>query len=130
MPNKTNILNLLHIKKLNVISDEKTVIENLSKFIPEVIIKEVKEPKEIKYCIDCNIEVQTLSIRCIKCSNINRLKISVENTEHPSLEQLKLDLINLKSFVKVGEKYNVSDNCIRKWIKKYEKYDNLQNIEV
>jgi transposase len=31
------------------------------------------------------------------------------------------DLKILKSFVQVGKKYNVSDNTIRKWIKKYEK---------
>ena len=39
----------------------------------------------------------------------------------PSLEQLKKDIVELKSMVKVGHKYNVSDNAIRKWIANYEK---------
>lgn len=77
--------------------------------------------------MDCKTEIYYLAIRCNSCSNINRLKTSIKDTNRPSLEQLKLDLVKLGGFVKVGEKYNVSDNCIRKWIKKYEK---LQNIEV
>ena len=26
------------------------------------------------------------------------------------------------NYTQVGKKYNVSDNCIRKWLKKYELY--------
>ena len=33
------------------------------------------------------------------------------------------DLENL-NYVQVGKKYSVSDNCIRKWIKIYKKYNN------
>ena len=36
----------------------------------------------------------------------------------PSKEQLLKD-IKTMSFVSIGQKYNVSDNAIRKWCKKY-----------
>ena len=35
---------------------------------------------------------------------------------------LKNDLKTMKSYVKVGKLYGVSDNSIRKWISKYKKY--------
>lgn len=41
-----------------------------------------------------------------------------ENT-HPSKETLINDFKELKSFVKVGKKYNVSDNGIRRWCEHY-----------
>ena len=31
----------------------------------------------------------------------------------------------LKYYTAIGKKYNVSDNCIRKWFKKFEKYNNV-----
>jgi hypothetical protein len=37
----------------------------------------------------------------------------------PTKEQLTLDLKNLKTWVFVDKKYNVSDNAVRKWAKKY-----------
>lgn len=38
-------------------------------------------------------------------------------------EQLQNEL-HTTSMVQVGKKYGVSDNTIRKWLKKYEKYSN------
>ena len=38
---------------------------------------------------------------------------------HPSKEDLMNDFRELKSFVKVGKKYNVSDNGIRRWCEHY-----------
>ncbi len=40
--------------------------------------------------------------------------------DRPSLEILEHDVQNL-GYVKTGEKYGVSDNAIRKWIKSYER---------
>jgi len=31
------------------------------------------------------------------------------------------------SYVKVGQKYGVSDNCIRKWLRKYDMFSNKLN---
>lgn len=50
-----------------------------------------------------------------KCSRLNSRRV-----ERPSKEQLEKDLSEM-SFLKVGKKYGVSDNAIRKWLKGYEK---------
>lgn len=73
-------------------------------------------------CIDCKeTEVSRKSNRCIKCNNkhkFNNATLKVEN--RPSLEQLEKELKELGGYCAVGRKYGVSDNCIRKWIKKYK----------
>lgn len=40
--------------------------------------------------------------------------------DRPSLEQIIKDYKELKSMIKVGEKYGVSDKTIKKWIKNYD----------
>jgi hypothetical protein len=118
---KNKLLTILdNNKSNNIIIGEQKYLENLRKLIPEyeeeiVVVKE----KEIKYCIDCNLVINTMSIRCRKCCDIFKLKTSIRDSNRPSLDQLNTDLKELKSFIKVGAKYNVSDNCIRKWIRKY-----------
>jgi hypothetical protein len=73
-----------------------------------------------KKCSDCNEKIHNQSVRCINCLATFRLRNAIRETNRPSLEQLEEDLRN-SSFVQVGEKYGVSDNCIRKWIKQYRK---------
>ena len=81
-----------------------------------------------KKCADCNCDIYFTSVRCNKCENKKRLKRSIEtNKSRPSLSQLKEDFLQLKSYVQVGKKYGVSDNCIRKWLKRYESYNKLAN---
>ena len=58
------------------------------------------------YCIDCGVEIASTSTRCKSCA---------QKTEKPvSREELK-DLIRNLPFTKIGQKFNVSDNTIRKW---------------
>ena len=52
--------------------------------------------------------------RCTVCSRKHTRKVE------PSKEQLLHDFKELKSFVQVGKKYEVSDNAVRKWMKTYE----------
>lgn len=68
--------------------------------------------KKIWYCQDCGCEISKGAQRCLKCDHIRQYKV-----EHPSREELK-NLIRSTSFVKIGKKYGVSDNTIRKWCKK------------
>lgn len=49
-----------------------------------------------------------------KCS-----KIATRKVERPSKDQLKLDMETL-SLTKIGLKYGVSDNAVRKWAKQYK----------
>lgn len=72
-----------------------------------------------KSCIDCGCNIYPSSIRCGKCENKKRLIDSLASNSRPSLSQLEADLAELKSYVQVGKKYEVSDNCIRKWMNKY-----------
>jgi hypothetical protein len=65
-------------------------------------------------CIDCDTIVYNKASRCVGCYRIHSRKV-----ERPSYEQLIKDKETL-SMVQIGKKYNVSDNTIRKWIKKYE----------
>ena len=75
-----------------------------------------------KKCIDCDIEIFKTSTRCNSCRNIKKFK---ENkNSRPSYKQLMKDLKN-NTYVKVGEKYRVSDNAVRKWIKTYKKYNDI-----
>jgi hypothetical protein len=62
-----------------------------------------------RYCCRCGSKLITGQERF--CSMICSRKVN-----RPSVEQLKDDLVG-SSFLAVGRKYGVSDNCIRKWIK-------------
>ena len=69
-------------------------------------------------CTDCNKKITKGSTRCGPCASKKFNKRKVKN--RPSLETLLEDLKTLP-YTKVGKKYGVSDNCIRKWIKQYQK---------
>lgn len=66
-----------------------------------------------KQCIDCNISIWNTATRCVECHLINSRKV-----ERPTYQQLLIDKQNM-NMVQIGNKYGVSDNTIRKWIKKY-----------
>jgi hypothetical protein len=79
-----------------------------------------------KLYIGCKCPINIKSTRCNNCNNNLKLKQSIEsNNDKPTLAQLYADLKELGSYVKVGIKYGVSDNCIRKWINKRKKYNML-----
>lgn len=67
--------------------------------------------KQTYYCIDCGVELKTKANRCVKCAHLQQRK-----TERPDREELK-KLIRSMPFLKIGQKFGVSDNSIRKWCK-------------
>lgn len=69
----------------------------------------------INYCIDCGKTIGKRSLRCMECERKNRTSTEVKDVTR---EELKA-LIRTTSFVKIGEKFGVSDNAIRKWCDKY-----------
>jgi len=75
------------------------------------------KPKEYKYCIDCNKKCSDVSTRCKSCAQSYRMK---DVCKRPSKEQLLTDKKELVAFTKIGKKYNVSDNAVRKWFKFYQ----------
>lgn len=78
----------------------------------------MKKNKSSNYCIDCQIKIGNTSKRCRKCSVLENAKLR-KNSNTPLKEELHSLILNY-SFVAIGKKFNVSDNTIRKWCKKYK----------
>ena len=85
------------------------------------------------YCKRCGCIVDRHSEYCVECSNFLRRKV-----ERPTREELK-ELIRTKTFVSIGEMFNVSDNGVRKWCISYglptkkseiKKYTDLEWSEI
>ena len=68
------------------------------------------------YCKDCSSKITRGAVYCTVCSRKHARKVE----DGPSKEQLLHDFKELKSFVQIGKKYEVSDNAVRKWMKTYE----------
>lgn len=75
---------------------------------------------ESRKCTDCNDEINKSNVSgyCRKCV-VKYRNQNLKIKDRPSLIVLENDIKELKTYVAVGKKYNVSDNCIRKWIRKY-----------
>lgn len=71
-------------------------------------------PKKQNFCVDCGKEISKNSTRCIDCENNRRRK----NSNTISRDELKY-LIKTQSFSAIGRQFNVSDNAVKKWCKKY-----------
>lgn len=68
-------------------------------------------------CIDCGKDISRGSTRCVECEKQNRIS-KRKNTKILTREGLK-QLIRTTPFIKIGEKYGVTDNAIRKWCDKF-----------
>lgn len=83
---------------------------------------EIKKPKEdllgfdieINICSNCHRETVSKRYCSRKCFAEHRRKVN----NRPSKNELK-DLTESMSWVKIGERYGVSDNAVRKWAKGY-----------
>lgn len=76
------------------------------------------------YCKDCGCEINKYSTYCPKCAHKHAQKV-----ERPTKEQLIEDFKTLKSCVKVGNKYGVSDSSIRKWCVSYNMPKNSKKLQ-
>tara|TARA_Y100000389_G_scaffold164488_1_gene168210 strand:- start:4878 stop:5591 length:714 start_codon:yes stop_codon:yes gene_type:complete len=73
--------------------------------------------RQVFKCINCNKPCSQNAQRCRQC-NLSRPKVEYRKVERPTLEQLEKDLETMP-YTKVGQKYNVSDNTIRSWLRVY-----------
>jgi hypothetical protein len=87
-------------------------------------------PHETNYCTGCSKEIHYRHTQCNACKAKEVFESGqTRKVKRPSYEQLLTDL-QQQSMVKVGQKYGVSDNAVRKWLKTYEKYiTHLENLE-
>jgi HNH endonuclease len=85
--------------------------------------------RRARICPTCGIEFRRRSLRqqycCLRCWHDSEARKSIDpqpryKVERPSYERLLADLREL-SWVAVGTKYGVSDNAVRKWIRRYER---------
>jgi hypothetical protein len=91
-------------------TDQTIVIPSM--LIPDPVIQKEREIKRYS-CMDCDTEIGSQSIRCNSCNSIIKRKV-----ERPSKEDL-LNILKDNNFVQAGKLYNVSDNAVRKWLRKY-----------
>lgn len=88
-----------------------------------VKIRKIKYiPQEKKKCILCFNFVKNInSTYCLKCFNSNRCELRKYKTptkiNWPTIEELKVQLKTI-SYVQLGKKLGISDNAIRKHLKK------------
>jgi len=117
--NKKISLELDHINGIhtdNQIGNLRLLCPNCHSQTPTFRTKN-KVTVESRKCGDCQKIILQVnkSGYCIKCIAKYRKPLK----DKPSLKQLEDDMKELKTYVAVGKKHNVSDNCIRKWIQKY-----------
>ena len=77
------------------------------------------QPKKKYYCQDCGKEITKKANRCKDCAKIYYTNQQYNNDFYPTREELKA-LIRTLPFTKIGEKYNVTDNAVRRWCKHYQ----------
>lgn len=70
--------------------------------------------KEIRRCEGCDAELASFQRRF--CSKQCESKMHKSPLDHISIEQFKSDFKELKSYVRVGKKYGISDNGLKKWL--------------
>ena len=95
------------------IPESKKKIKRIENIICPICGKEFKPIKGTKYC-------------SLECYNEARLELK---NNRPDFIQLIKDFKELKNFVQVGKKYNVSDNAVRKWCKYYQLPDKISELK-
>lgn len=76
-----------------------------------------------KLCCDCNQEISRYSTRCKSCVQVYKHR---NISKRPNKEILQQDVDSM-SMVKVGKKYGVTDNAVRRWIKFYIRRNEWRN---
>lgn len=109
--------------KLEIIKQNKhhPIIDNKQETIPSQSKEKPKEAQTNKKCKDCSNNISKRAVRCGDCENKNRFEKNIGN--RPDYKTLLQDFKELKYYTKVGNKYGVSDNAVRKWLKLYKKYE-------
>lgn len=125
--NKKLVLILDHINGVNNdnrIENLRLVCPNCNSQLSTFCGRKNKGNGKKYVCKECGKSIYKGSDRCQFCSFIHKRKV-----ERPSYEQLMEDIKNMP-ITKIGEKYGVSDNTIRKWKKRYESNSSLSTTNL
>ena len=87
---------------------EKRILE-----IKEQKLKSIQNREKKNFCCLCGERILENSKYCVECGYKVQRRV-----ERPSRDVLKYEIRNYP-FIKLSEKYGVSDNAIRKWCKSY-----------
>jgi hypothetical protein len=80
------------------------------------MINRSKPKRQPKLCKSCN---KIISVKAVLCNRCNKIKLrKIRN--RPPYHQLKMEIEEM-GYLRVGKKYGVSDNAIRKWVITYQK---------
>lgn len=83
-------------------------------------VRNIKNKKKIFYCMDCGIEISTNCKRCRKCDAKYQLNGKLTKITWPPLEEL-IQMVKETSYCGVAKTLGVTDNAIRKHIKRRTK---------
>ena len=75
-----------------------------------------KDGKIYSYC-SCGKRISKNSLDCVKCSFEKKKEANRNNPRYVSLDLVYAQFLEKKTFVALGNHYNVSDNAVRKYIK-------------
>lgn len=99
---------------------------NVETTFDEEKYKEITAQKEttINHCKKCGVEINRQSYYCTECWRVLSRKV-----ERPSREELK-QLIRNNTFTDLSIMFDVSDNAIKKWCKKYQLPHKVSDIKL
>lgn len=80
------------------------------------------QDKKINYCQQCGCQITSKATLCQSCYK------KIKSQHLPSKNELEFLLINFP-LTHIAQKYNVSDNAVRKWCKKYNLPSKKKDIE-
>lgn len=122
-PNKqTTQTQTITQQKVEIPRSKFAILQNIQK--PK---KEQKETTRTNECCSvCKNPLTAFGNRCDYCPSLKKFQEAIVKGNRPSFLTIKKDLETM-SMVAVGKKYDVSDNCIKKWLNKYVKYGLTNN---
>jgi hypothetical protein len=77
--------------------------------------------KRSETCVKCYMRNRKSTIKSVSKSSYKESMFQRRKVERPSYEQLLKELEE-SNWTQVGNKYGVSDNAVRKWVRMYEKH--------
>lgn len=80
----------------------------------DIFTEEQRKRKKTNKCLGCGCNIRKNSKNCVKCSGLKHRVVK----DRPTKEQLFVLLEN-NNYSALGRMFNVSDNSVRKWVKKY-----------